>query len=616
MATNIKTVITYPLNGSTTEFAVPFEYLARKFVQVTLIGQDRKVLVLNQDYRFSTKAIISTTKAWGSADGYDTIEIRRYTSATERLVDFTDGSILRAYDLNVSQLQTIHVAEEARDLTADTIGVNNDGNLDARGRRIVNVGDPVEDGDAVTLRSLKRWNDSALVSANKAKASEDNAKASETSASQSASTATQQATNAANSASQSNTARIAAEAARDRSEAARDRSESARTSSESARDASKDWAEKAVDSAVEPGMYSSKHWAVKSSQSATSAKSEADRAKTEADKLANTNALASELEGVDTTNHIIIFKGSVVTRDGLTSAKNIKGTWPTGGWSSSQLTSSIEQDGYTRARGSLYVEGSQGAGTGDTRSTWASHHYDTSGALRGSTYASLYPPQSGRAGRLWTQRLNLDGFQTGWDGPQNAYESPIWINNLPSPNNDGWVPSISFQTYSSGGYPIRATNGLIARGPTTWPDYGIRLRGDGQWSSTYFFTMGGGISAWLSNFSGQQSFIEFQKTPVSDSRLKDVQGAVDKDEVLRKVNELEFVNFTFKADEKGEVRRGVIAQQAKAVDDQYVKHHVMPERMGYDAVDVYTLDTVPMLLDAIAAIQVLTKRIEQLEGRK
>ncbi|WP_459625918.1 phage tail fiber domain-containing protein, partial [Enterobacter hormaechei] len=73
---------------------------------MTLIGVDRKELILNQDYRFATKTTISTTRALGPADGYNLIEIRRYTSATERLVDFTDGSILRAYDLNISQVQT------------------------------------------------------------------------------------------------------------------------------------------------------------------------------------------------------------------------------------------------------------------------------------------------------------------------------------------------------------------------------------------------------------------------------------------------------------------------------------------------------------------------------
>ena len=168
MATNIKTVMTYQLNGATTDFAIPFEYLARKFVQVTLIGVDRKVLVLNQDYRFATKALISTTRAWGPADGYKLIEIRRYTSATERLVDFTDGSILRAYDLNISQIQTLHVAEEARDLTADTIGVNNDGNLDARGRRIVNLADGVDDGDAISVGQVKRMNQNSWQARNEA----------------------------------------------------------------------------------------------------------------------------------------------------------------------------------------------------------------------------------------------------------------------------------------------------------------------------------------------------------------------------------------------------------------------------------------------------------------
>ncbi|AVJ51925.1 tail fiber protein [Escherichia phage Ebrios] len=163
MANVIKTVLTYPLDGSTTDFNIPFEYLARKFVVVTLLGADRRVLTLPTDYRFATRTVIATNKAWGPADGYTQIEIRRVTSATERLVDFTDGSILRAYDLNVAQIQTMHVAEEARNMTADTIGVNNDGHLDARGRRIVNLAYATSDYDAVPLKQIKErefsaWN--------------------------------------------------------------------------------------------------------------------------------------------------------------------------------------------------------------------------------------------------------------------------------------------------------------------------------------------------------------------------------------------------------------------------------------------------------------------------
>lgn len=219
MASVIKTVLTYPLDGSTRDFNIPFEYLARKFVVVTLIGKDRKVLTINADYRFATRTTISLTKAWGPADSYETIEVRRVTSTTDRLVDFTDGSILRAYDLNVAQIQTMHVAEEARDLTSDTIGVNNDGHLDARGRRVVNVADGIDPGDAVTVGQMNRWSGSAADSANKAKTSENNAKTSE-------------------------------------------------TNSKASEQLAKKWAENPKGTPVVPNQYSAKHWAVTSEESA------------------------------------------------------------------------------------------------------------------------------------------------------------------------------------------------------------------------------------------------------------------------------------------------------------------------------------------------------------
>lgn len=174
-----KTVYTYDLDGANRDFPIPFEYLTRKFIQVTLLGQDRLPLVLNIDYRFTQRTVITTTKAYGPADGYERIELRRYTSATERLVDFNDGSILKAYDLNTSQIQALHIAEEGRDVATDTIGVDNDGNLDARGRRIVNLADATEDGHAVTLRQEREWAASTLGNRN---ASQVSAQASEASA--------------------------------------------------------------------------------------------------------------------------------------------------------------------------------------------------------------------------------------------------------------------------------------------------------------------------------------------------------------------------------------------------------------------------------------------------
>lgn len=166
----ITTIYTYPLDGSQREFTIPFEYLARRFVVLTLIGTDRRELELTTDYRFISKTAVQTTVAWGPGDGYERIEVRRNTSATERLVDFADGSILRASELNTSQVQTLHVAEEARNMVADTISTNQDGDLDARGRRLVNLADATEPGHAVTLRQEQEWAQSTLGNRNAAEA--------------------------------------------------------------------------------------------------------------------------------------------------------------------------------------------------------------------------------------------------------------------------------------------------------------------------------------------------------------------------------------------------------------------------------------------------------------
>lgn len=163
------TIVTVPLNGQT-DFNIPFEYLARKFVVVTLLGIDRKVLTLNSDYRFVSKTTISLANP--TPAGYTQLELRRVTSATERLVDFHDGSILRAHDLNISQIQTLHVAEEARNYVAtDGISMDDDGNLDARLRKVVNVAYAQNGGDAVPYGQLVSMENGAYQSALSAAAS-------------------------------------------------------------------------------------------------------------------------------------------------------------------------------------------------------------------------------------------------------------------------------------------------------------------------------------------------------------------------------------------------------------------------------------------------------------
>ena len=145
------TITTYIGNGTQTDFSVPFDYLKKSFVRVyvdntLLTGGDYGDTTV--DYYFLDKTTVRLKTP--PANGVE-VTIRRYTSATERIVSFEDASILKATDLDTSQLQSFHIAEEARDIINDALVKDLDGNWDALGNRITNVGDPVEGKDAINL---------------------------------------------------------------------------------------------------------------------------------------------------------------------------------------------------------------------------------------------------------------------------------------------------------------------------------------------------------------------------------------------------------------------------------------------------------------------------------
>lgn len=371
MANVIKTVLTYPLDGSTTDFNIPFEYLARKFVVVTLLGVDRRVLTLTADYRFATRTVIATNKAWGPADGYTQIEIRRVTSATERLVDFTDGSILRAYDLNVAQIQTMHVAEEARNMTADTIGVNNDGHLDARGRRIVNLAYATSDYDAVPLKQIKEressaWNavtranehaDRSNKEANSSREEANRAQREADRSAQQAGVSTQQAVEskkqADRSSSEANRAKgyadgMTASVAEAKKQADRSGAEANRASDEANRAAGEVTKAAAEVAKAATHVETAKGHADMANIEADRSKGEADRAKAEADKLKNMNDFSGAITEV-TPNRITFNRGVVTYNAGFRSmadpgkVPNV-GVWRQG---KSELNMTVDESGNT-----------------------------------------------------------------------------------------------------------------------------------------------------------------------------------------------------------------------------------------------------------------------------
>ena len=145
------TITTYIGNGTQTDFSIPFDYLKKSFVRVyvdsvLLTGGDYGDTTV--DYYFLDKTTVRLKTP--PAENIE-VTIRRYTSATERIVSFEDASILKATDLDTSQLQSFHIAEEARDIINDALVKDPDGNWDALGNRITNVGDPVDGKDAINL---------------------------------------------------------------------------------------------------------------------------------------------------------------------------------------------------------------------------------------------------------------------------------------------------------------------------------------------------------------------------------------------------------------------------------------------------------------------------------
>lgn len=187
------TIAIYTGDGTTTDFTVPFDYLAKKFVKVSVgltVLEGGDYGDTSKDFYFLDKTTVRLrTPPQAGAE----VTIRRYTSATDRIVSFKDASILKASDLDTSSIQTIHIAEEGRDVINDALIVDKEGNWDAKGNRITNVADPIDNGDAVNFKTYKndaegayksriaseKARDRAVLAETNAKNSENKAKESE-----------------------------------------------------------------------------------------------------------------------------------------------------------------------------------------------------------------------------------------------------------------------------------------------------------------------------------------------------------------------------------------------------------------------------------------------------
>lgn len=108
---------------------------------------------------------------------------------------------------------------------------------------------------------------------------------------------------------------------------------------------------------------------------------------------------------------------------------------------------------------------------------------------------------------------------------------------------------------------------------------------------------------------------QVQWAGTSDVNYKKEVKSTDGKTSLDNICAMELVTFIYKDDEQERVRRGVIAQQIRTIDEAYVKESELTYQQDDKVITQkkLVLDSNPLLMDALAAIQVLARRVEELE---
>lgn len=140
--------VRYTGNNSTTQYAVSFSYRDQADITVTINGVATTAFTYNAS---GTQITFNSPPAQGAS-----IEIRRTTSQTSRLVDYAAGSVLTENDLDTDSNQAFFMGQEAIDNANDRILLDNaDFQWDATNKRLKNLADPTAAQDGVTKNYLE-----------------------------------------------------------------------------------------------------------------------------------------------------------------------------------------------------------------------------------------------------------------------------------------------------------------------------------------------------------------------------------------------------------------------------------------------------------------------------
>lgn len=267
MAQDLKASVSFVGDGTTTKFYFGFDYISKKFIKVA-VGTDDTILSYPTDYTVNDKEV-----EFVEAPAKDTpIRIYRQTDSF-RIIEWSDGSFIKASQMTLENVQQLHLIEESQDyVIINGMSKYPDGvNFNSLGARVINVADPKEPQDAVTKHYMESVQD-GFVQQNTALVQQ----------------ATTQATNAKNSASSSATSAS--------------QSASSASASETSNQSAKKWAEstaspdnQADTDSTTGKTQSSRSWALFSKSKAQEATTSATNAKTQAETATTqaTNAKTS-----------------------------------------------------------------------------------------------------------------------------------------------------------------------------------------------------------------------------------------------------------------------------------------------------------------------------------
>ena len=139
----------YTGNGSTTTYSLTFPYISQSDVEVKVNNVTK---TLGTDYTFATSSTITFTTA--PANGL-IIKFTRTSNRSARLVDYQDGSTITEAILDQDSNQMFYMAQEAIDITENTIALADDDKFDANNKVIKNLANPVNSNDAVNKTYLE-----------------------------------------------------------------------------------------------------------------------------------------------------------------------------------------------------------------------------------------------------------------------------------------------------------------------------------------------------------------------------------------------------------------------------------------------------------------------------